>query len=367
MGRNPAAARCDELAARLRQRGHLVELVVLGDGAERAGPPGAVVRRVEPPADEDVCRFRPGVSRRPVALSRQEEWMVARTGPVAALQLWLAETASRYDVVTFFGYGSPLTWAGLPACAGRVATLLHPLPVEGAEWHLPLFDTALQLPTVHAFVDADEEALVTRRLGRHPVGARIGAGVDLAGAGDGAVFRLDSGLDDRPYLVCLGPGRTDLQELEYFARYKRARPGPLAMVVGSDKVGPAPASGADVVVVQASDAATWRNALAGALAVVRPSCDDGSSVAFAEARAEGRAALVNGRSPAMAVEARLTLSAVAYAGSAEFGAAVDLLLADEDLRRRLGAAGRRLVEEAHGWESVAARYERLLWVAQNHR
>ena len=45
-------------------------------------------------------------------------------------------------------------------------------------------------------------------------------------------------------------------------------------------------------------------------------------------------------------------------GYAEFGAAVDLLLADGALRERLGRAGRRHVEERYAWDPVLDRYER---------
>jgi glycosyltransferase involved in cell wall biosynthesis len=53
-----------------------------------------------------------------------------------------------------------------------------------------------------------------------------------------------------------------------------------------------------------------------------------------------------------------------YRGFAEFEAAVDLLIDDTDLRRRLGTAGRRFVEEQYTWDTVLDRYERLVALAQ---
>ena len=127
------------------------------------------------------------------------------------------------------------------------------------------------------------------------------------------------------------------------------------------------AGAGDLVAVDGAGQGARRDALAGALAVVRPSCYDGSWRALAEARAEGRAAIVNGRWPAAVADAHRTRAAVVYRDAAEFVAAVDLLVEDEDLRRRMGAAGLRHVQLTERWDEVISRYERLLWVAGNHR
>jgi hypothetical protein len=178
-GGSRGAQWCRELATRLTDRGHTVEVLTGSSPAPAdAGDGVAAVHRVDLDVADPTRRLRSRLDAggRPVPLARQEAWMAPRAGSLAGLQSWLVETAPGYDAVAFFDYGTPTTWAGLPACAGRVATVLHPMAVESAWLRLPLFDTSLRLPSAYAFVDAAEEEVVSRRLGRRCVGAVVGSG-----------------------------------------------------------------------------------------------------------------------------------------------------------------------------------------------
>jgi hypothetical protein len=376
---SPAGARCRELSTRLVRRGHTVEVLAGGEpGADpdvAVSDDGVVVRQFPLPgpraaerSGRDGSRPDPIVPRRapPARTAALPARTAAPKGSVASLQAWLSAAGSRFDVVVFFDHQALVTQAGLAACAGRVATVLNPIAAEGAALSRSVFESTLRMPTVHAYLDAEEEAVVARRLGRRPRGAVIGTGVDLAAAGDGARFRRTSGLGGRAYLLLLGP--SGAAELRWWDRETRRRADLPAMVVLDDAAPAWAAAGReDAATIDGAGPEARRAALAGALAVVRPSCYDGSWSALAEARAEGRAAIVNGRWPAAVADARRTRAAVVYRGRAEFVAAVDLLLEDEDLRRSLGAAGQRHVQLTEHWDVVTSRYERLLWVAQNHR
>ncbi|MGH9054761.1 MAG: glycosyltransferase, partial [Acidimicrobiales bacterium] len=52
--------------------------------------------------------------------------------------------------------------------------------------------------------------------------------------------------------------------------------------------------------------------------------------------------------------------ALCFEGFAELGAAIDLLLDEPGLTRRLGDAGWRYVCENYAWDAVLGRYARLL-------
>ena len=87
--------------------------------------------------------------------------------------------------------------------------------------------------------------------------------------------------------------------------------------------------------------------------VVFPSRRDGFPVACAEAMAHGRAVVATavGGLPDMVVDGKTGLL-VPPGDARSLRAAIDRLLADADLRRRLGAAGRERIARLSSWERV---------------
>ncbi len=79
-----------------------------------------------------------------------------------------------------------------------------------------------------------------------------------------------------------------------------------------------------------------------------------------EAWAQRRPALVQGHCAVLEGQVRRSGGGIPYRGYAEFEAALDGLLADPDLRRALGDAGRRYTEANYRWDTVLDRYERFL-------
>jgi len=73
---------------------------------------------------------------------------------------------------------------------------------------------------------------------------------------------------------------------------------------------------------------------------------------------------VQGHCDVLEGQCRRSGGGLPYRGFAEFEAAVDLLVEDGPLRDRLGAAGRRFVEERYRWDAVLDRYERLVATAR---
>lgn len=290
---------------------------------------------------------------------------------------WLGRRTAGYDVVAFFGYRAAATWAGLPAAAGRVATVLHPLAADERLLYLPLFDTTLRHPTAFSLVDEEEATLLAHRLGRPPSGGLVGVGLTPGLPGDEGRFRQAVGLQDRPYLLLIGPPIGESARLlRYFRAYKARNPGPLALVVPArtgDGEGPggehADGDGRhpDVISAGRLDEETGRGAIDGALAVVRHAGYDGCSLDLADAWARCRPALINGWVRCLVEPAYRSRAAVIYWGFARFEAAVDLLVEDPKLGSALGAGGPQYVARMHDWDRVLDRYERLLEVVRARR
>ena len=372
-----AEVHCREFATRLAVRGHVVDVLTSRartyvDWADEypsgsTGLDGVTVHRLSVGRPRHIDVFaaldrRVPSGSRPVPLFLQREWMRLQ-GPDLPEQVpWLAEHAARYDVVVFFTYLYATTVVGLPAAAGRTATALHPLAHDEPPLSLPLFDTVMRLPTALVFNTPEEATLVARRFRVRRPSHVAGIGVSLDVHGDSAAFRAHHGLGDRPYLLNLGrldPAKGTDELFDFFVAYKRRRPGPLALVLAGEPVHPVPPH-PDVVATGFVDEATKHAALAGCHALVHPSYFESFSMVLTEAWAHRKPALVQGHCEVLVGQARRSRGAVPYRGYAEFEVALDLVLADDELARRLGAAGRAYVERHFDWERVMDGYEAFL-------
>jgi glycosyltransferase involved in cell wall biosynthesis len=370
---------CREFATRLAARGHDVEVLTSAalsylDWANHypAGThdlDGVAVHRLRVDGQRDDRFFTPLNTRvvwghKPVPLHLQHQWMRAQGPWIPDIVPWLVERAAGYDVVVFFTYLYYPTWAGLPAAAALAPTVLHPTAHDEPPIALELFRTMFRHPSAFAFLTEEELSLVEARFSIGRPYEVVGVGVELERHGDGgAAFRAAYGLGDRPYLAFVGrvdPAKGSEELLEFFAAYKEWAPaGPLALAVVGDPVRPLDEH-PDVIRTGFVSEELKESALSGALALAQPSYFESFSMILTEAWAHAKPALVQGHCDVLAGQCRRSGGGVPYRGYAEFGAAVDLLLADDALREHLGKSGRRHVEECYAWDRVLDRYEALL-------
>lgn len=371
---------CRHYATRLAARGHDVDVLTtcavsyvdwanaLPAGTTRLD--GVVVHRLPVLQPRNNVLFGPlngrvVAGRRPIPLYVQEEWMRAQGPLVPDIAGWLGDRGPGYDVVIFFTYLYYTTWAGLPAVAGRVPTVLHPTAHDEPPMYLPIFDMVFRLPDAYGYLTEEEGALVRRRFRIDRPSEVVGIGVDLAATGDAAAFRATYDLGARPYVVYVGrldPHKGTDELYDHFQAYKGRHPGELALVVVGEPVKPAPVRD-DLVVTGFVDESVKRGAIEGARALVHPSYFESFSMVLTEAWAQRTPALVQGRCEVLAGQARRSGGALPYQGFAEFEAALDLLASDEALCDELGRAGRTYVEERYDWDRVLDRYDGLLAMA----
>jgi glycosyltransferase involved in cell wall biosynthesis len=364
-------------AERLVPRGHRVEVLTTCASSyvdwANTFPPGTSnlngvwVHRVEVARQRDYdgfgdvnARMVLSRTRRPLALQRHWMWL---QGPYAPQMLeWLRVRARDYDAVVFVTYLYWTAWAGVQACAGAAPTVLHPTAHDEPMIQLSIFDESMYLPDVLAFLTPEEASSVRNRFPRAPEGDVIGIGVDVDVPCDPTRFRAAFGIDDAPYLLCVG--RVDISKgarelAEYFAMYKERNPSDLRLVFLGEPVYEVPAR-PDVIVTGFVDDDLLGSALSGSVALVQPSYFESFSMALVESFARARPALVQSRCDVLAGHAARSQAAIPYAGFAEFEAAVKRLVTDPTLANRLGERGRAYVEREYAWDVVLDRYERLL-------
>lgn len=371
-----AETACRELAWRLAARGHEVHVVtscaqsyVDWANAYPAGDTtidGVSVHRLPVARPRDSRLFGPLNGRaawghQPNPLFLQREWMRSQGPDVPGLVPWLTAEAGGFDVVIFVTYLYATTWAGLPVAAALAPTVLLPAAHDEPPFWLPLFDLTLRLPTAFAFLTEEEEALVRRRTRVRRVSGVVGLGVDLDAHGDGARFRQQFGIGDRPYLLYVGrldPGKGSDELYDYFTTFKARSPGDLALVVVGEPVKPLDPH-PDVFTTGFVPESVKVDAVAGCLALVMPSYFESFSLVLVEAWAQAKPALVNRRCEVLLGQARRSGGGLPYGGFAEFEAGLGLLLEQPNLLSDMGWRGRQYVQSRYHWDTVLAHFEQL--------
>ena len=274
-----------------------------------------------------------------------------------------AVASSDADVLAFYPYLYYPTVRGVPLVRERA--VLHPAAHEEPALHLRLFDEVFATCRGLAFHSRSERALVQRRF---PVAATpqvvVGLGVEEPApspewtADDDAAVRTAFGLDEVPYLVCIG--RVDDQKgtgmlWRYFGAYKDRHPGPLRLVLVGQVVD-VPELADDVVVTgMVDDRAKWA-LLRGARALVAPSPHESFSLTVVEALTAGVPVVVNQSCAPTLEHCEDSGGGLWFGDFAAFEAVVERMTSDDSLRAAMAGNGRRYVEANYAWPAVLDRY-----------
>ena len=289
-----------------------------------------------------------------VTEAEQREW-IHKQGPVAPA-LIEAIAQSDADAIAFHPFLYHPTVAGLPRVAER--SVLHPAAHDEPVLRLPVYRSVFDAAAGLAYWSDPERHLVEQRfkVGSTP-SVVVGLGVD-AGVGTVAGAHDVLGLDDRPYILCLGrvdDGKGARLLAQCFAHYKERRGGPLRLVFAGPVIN-APDAHPDIVVAGPVDESVKWGLLRGGLALVTPSAFESFSIVLMEAWSVGTPALVNSRCAVTLDHAQRSGGGLAFGNYAEFEVELDRLAASPALRVRLGNAGQAYVEGHYLWPDVMDRY-----------
>jgi glycosyltransferase involved in cell wall biosynthesis len=240
--------------------------------------------------------------------------------------------------------------------------VFHPAAHEEQPIHLPLFRNVFAAARGFAFYTFSERRLVERLF---PVASTpqivLGLGVDDA-RGDPDAARAAVGVGDRPFLhyqgrVDAGKGTTVLAE--FFAAYKKRRPGPLALVLAGPVVDKPPAH-PDILVPGLVDADVMHGLFQASTVYVHPSAYESFSITLMDAWEGGRPVLVNGSCEVTREHCIRSGGGLWFDGYASFEVILDRFLADAELRAAMGAAGKTYVDEHYRWPTLVDRYRGFL-------
>ena len=320
---------------------------------------GVRVHRIESEAGRDP-RFHPLWGRLredPGSASAEdmERWIDLQGPRSPAL---LNEVASSdADVLAFYPYLYYPIVRGLPLVAERA--VMHPAAHEEPALHLPVFDELFARCRGFVFQTRSERRMVQARF---DVAATpqvlVGLGVQEETPRDGDSVRRAFGLQDTPYLICIG--RVDEQKgttmlSRFFRAYKERHRGDLRLVLVGQVVDQ-PELADDVVVTGMIDDATKWELLRGARALVSPSPFEAFSLTVVEAFTAGVPVLVNAVCGATREHCEQSGGGLWFGDFADFEAVVGLLTTDDAVHETMRRNGRRYAATNYTWPVILDRY-----------
>lgn len=316
---------------------------------------GVRVRRFPVDAPRDIAafdRFSATIFGPPHSEADELEWM-RRQGPYST-PLFEAIAAARdeHDLFVFMTYLYCTSFFGLPLVADKA--VLAPTAHDEPPIHLPLFRQLFARPRGLIFLMPAERAFVRRTFDiAHIPDIEGRMGVEL---GEPAP---EAEQDDPPLLLYLGrvhPSKAVDELHAHFARYRAERAAPLRLALAGRVDMELPAH-PDVELLGFVSEEQKRALIGRASLLMLPSYYESLSISILEAWALGRPTLVNGASEVLREQTLRSGGGLFYRGYHEFAAALDALLADAALRRRMAAHGRAFVAQTYSWAVAEARLE----------
>ncbi|MEO5740472.1 MAG: glycosyltransferase family 4 protein [Vicinamibacterales bacterium] len=322
---------------------------------------GVTVRRFPNAHTRDIDafnRYSDWIFHNPHTSDDEMSWLEQQGPWCPALLDYLAGHSQFYDALIFFTYLYAPTVLGLQVAAER--SILAPTAHNEPAIHLEIYKEMFQRPKAIAFNTEVEKAFLKATFDlRAVVEETVGCGVDLLAGQSTRAGR--NGLPEGPFLLYGGridPGKGCDQLLDFFDTYKQ-QGGPATLVLMGARLMPLP----DVPWVRyaglLSESERLR-ALEAATVVVVPSPFESLSLLAIEGMAVGNPVLCNAHADVLVDHCRRSNAGLFYSSREEFVECAHLLLADRDLRERMGRNGKTYVTANYAWNVIMAKYDKLI-------
>ena len=324
---------------------------------------GVRVRRFRTAQERDIDAFNAmseelfgGGERTPEA---ERAWVDAQ-GPFSpALVDYLHATGAERDLLLFFTYLYYPTVHGIHVRPER--SVLVPTAHDEAPFWIETYRSVFTLPAGLIFNTRAEQELVRRRFPEAEQPAEV-IGVGIEGLDELATAGEAASKPDTPTLLYAGrieEGKGAGELLRFVERYRDEREADLQLWLMGEAAMELPEHPWIHPLGFVSEEEK-RARLAGATLLVAPSRLESFGIVLLEAAVAGTPCLANGASEAYVEHCRDGHCGLYYEGYEEFAGALDLLLADGQLRAALARDGAAYARAKYSWPAIASRYETFL-------
>jgi glycosyltransferase involved in cell wall biosynthesis len=288
------------------------------------------------------------------------EWLKAQGPYSPQLLCYLSEHYSDYDLLIFVGYLYFHTYFGLQVAPHRsvlIPTLHDELPLR-----FSIYNTVFSLPQGLIFLTPEEQQLAHHRFAitRTPqtvIGGEVAIPTDVNCKDFCDKYRLE-----RPFI--LYAGRIDHskqcdQLFLWFSRFRRERNLAVELALIGQLKMPLPTDEGIHYLGMMSEAEKF-SAMIAAQVFIMPSIYESFSIVSLEALGVGTPLLANEVGEVVRGHCLRSNGGLLYNSYEEFSECLSLLLAREDLRKRLGKNGQKYVQENYHAEVVRQKYIQFL-------
>ncbi len=323
---------------------------------------GVTVRRFQNARTRDIDafnRYSEWIFHNPHTRDDEMAWLEQQGPWCPALLEYLARHARSYDAIIFFTYLYAPTVLGLAIASER--SILTPTAHDEPAIHLGIYREMFERPKAIAFNTEVEKAFLKTTFQIRSIAEEtVGCGVDLSrhSHDSAAARRL---MPEGPFLLYGGridPGKGCDQLVDFFSTYKE-QGGPATLVLMGAKLMPLPDAPWVRYVGLLSEEDRLR-ALEAATIVVIPSPFESLSLLALEGMAVGNPVLCNAHADVLVDHCKRSNAGLFYDTREEFLECAHLLLADRELRERMGRNGKAYVAANYSWDVIMAKYDRLM-------
>ncbi len=268
---------------------------------------------------------------------------------------YLAAHHQDYSQIVFFTYLYPTTFFGsqqVPASK----TILVPTAHDEAPIFFPVFRQMFERFPAFIFLAPEERAFIEQTFAVDEAQKMtIGMPVELTSVPDAARFRAKYRIN-QPFLLYAGridPSKGCNRLLSYYRAARRHLPLPLILI--GNKVMDLPRD-PDIRYLGMLPEQDKLDAMAAATVLINPSPFESFSIVVLEAMLCGTPVLVNGHCEVLRGHVRRSNGGLYYETGFEFVEALRLMLADDELRTRMGENGATYVQRNYARDAVGMAY-----------
>lgn len=282
-------------------------------------------------------------------------------GPCSpALVAYIQENQHVYDYLFFFSYRYYHSYWGIESVPRK--SILVPTAEHDAIIHLFLFKELFRKPRGFVYNSEEERHLIQTLASNHTIpGEVVGVGTEIPKNFNADEFRRKYEIRG-DYLLYIG--RIDKNKgcdelFDYFLRYKRETDSGVKLLLIGSSVIKIPIH-PDIVYLGFLPEEEKFAALSGAQLLVMPSFFESLSMVTLEAWALGRPVLANARCAVLKGQCQRSQAGLYYSDYSQFKQALRLMLADPELRKKMGECGQQYFQERYTWNIIERKYLDLI-------
>jgi glycosyltransferase involved in cell wall biosynthesis len=324
--------------------------------------------RVQKPRDPEAFgRLQQHIFQEEHRLDDELRWLEEEGPLVPELLQELERRETEFAYFIFFSYRYYHSFHGVKKFSFK--TILVPTAEHDQVIYLKLFKEFFNLPAAIMYNSQEEKELINRVSGNAAVcGEVVGVGSEIPDRFDAPGTCRSLGVQGK-YFVYVGRLDENKGVPELFAFYQRllaeGKVDLKLLLIGKTYI-PIPESG-HIIHVGFQENREKFDLLQGAEFLVMPSQFESLSMVALEAWAIGKPVLANGRTEVLRGQCRRSHAGLWYEDYDEFRETLLTLQADEGLRKRLGANGKKFFRENYSWEIIEDKYLKIIAALDQRR